>query len=74
MQEHTGYVGVCQAGPPPILSSSQLKRKRDEIPDSASDEEDVGSDEEFGWADDDDPLVNQGLDYHNDPDMESGQL
>ena len=71
MQEHAGYLGVCQVGPLSVLPSSQLKRKRDEIADSASEEEDIGSDEEFGWADDDDPLVNESLADDNDPNPET---
>ncbi|MCJ1234345.1 hypothetical protein MMC14_002306 [Varicellaria rhodocarpa] len=71
LQEHAGYLGVCQVGPLSVLPSSQLKRKRDEIADSASEEEDIGSDEEFGWADDDDPLVNESLADDNDPNPET---
>lgn len=37
----------------PILSGPTLKRKRDEVADSQSEEEEVGSDEEFGWAGED---------------------
>ena len=32
------------------MPGPRLKRKREEVADSQSEEEDVGSDEEFGWA------------------------
>ncbi|MCJ1434410.1 hypothetical protein MMC27_003778 [Xylographa pallens] len=37
----------------PIVLGHRLKRKREEVADSQSEEEDVGSDEEFGWAGED---------------------
>ncbi|MCJ1414968.1 hypothetical protein MMC32_001298 [Xylographa parallela] len=37
----------------PIVPGPRLKRKREEVADSQSEEEDVGSDEEFGWAGED---------------------
>lgn len=37
----------------PIIPASDRKRKRDEIADSQSEEEDRGSDEEFGWIGED---------------------
>lgn len=40
-----------------MVSAPPLKRKRDQIADSQSEDEDVGSEEDFGWADDDHPLV-----------------
>ncbi|KAI4124988.1 MAG: hypothetical protein LQ347_005525 [Umbilicaria vellea] len=40
----------------PMVSAPPLKRKRDQIADSQSEDEDVGSEEDFGWADDDHPL------------------
>lgn len=45
----------------PILLDHSLKRKRAEIADSESDNGDVGSDEEFGWAGDNDSLTAEGL-------------
>lgn len=37
------------------------KRKRDEIGDSESADEEIGSDEEFGWGSEDDPLATQNF-------------
>ena len=45
----------------PILPGPSLKRKREEIADSESEEEEIGSDEEFGWIGDD-PLAVEVLD------------
>ncbi|MCJ1476078.1 hypothetical protein MMC13_004743 [Lambiella insularis] len=47
---------IANSMPPiilPIMSGPMLKRKREEVVDSQSEEEEVGSDEEFGWAGDD---------------------
>ena len=43
----------------PVISAPPLKRKRDQIADSQSEDEDAGSEEEFGWADDDHPLITE---------------
>ena len=40
----------------PVLQASTLKRKRDEIADSQSDDGTAASDEEFGWAGEDEIL------------------
>ncbi|MCJ1384899.1 hypothetical protein MMC17_008017 [Xylographa soralifera] len=37
----------------PIVPGPRLKRKREEVADSQSEDEDIGSDEEFGWAGED---------------------
>lgn len=44
----------------PILPGPSLKRKREEVADSQSEDGELGSDEEFGWADDID-LAPEGL-------------
>lgn len=44
-----------------VTPAPSLKRKRTEIGDSQSEDEKGGSDEEFGWDDDDDPLAAQEL-------------
>ena len=44
-----------------ILPGPTLKRKLEEIADSESEEEEIGSDEEFGWIGDD-PLAVEILD------------
>jgi len=44
-----------------MLPPPSLKRKRDEVANSQSDDGDVGSDEEFGWLGDDDPLATETL-------------
>jgi len=49
-----------------ILPGPTLKRKREVIADSQSEEEDVGSDEEFGWAGED-SLAIEGLDDDQGP-------
>ena len=49
---------AAQVSPP--LPEVSLKRKRDEIADSESDDGDAGSDQEFGWGADDEAL-------HTDP-------
>lgn len=40
-----------------VTPAPSFKRKRIEIGDSQSEDEKGGSDEEFGWDDDDDPLA-----------------
>ncbi|MCJ1368090.1 hypothetical protein MMC16_007229 [Acarospora aff. strigata] len=49
----------------PILPGPSLKRKRDEIADSQSEDEELGSDEEFGWMDDD-IVAGEGFTKKND--------
>ena len=44
-----------------VNPAPSLKRKQDEIGDSQSEDEKGGSDEEFGWDDDDGPLAAQEL-------------
>ena len=46
---------------PLTLQTLPLKRKHDEIANSQSEDGDVGSDEEFGWLGDDDPLTTEDL-------------
>lgn len=41
----------------PVLPVRSHKRKRDEIGDSESADEEIGSDEEFGWGSEIDPLA-----------------
>lgn len=45
----------------PVLPIHSHKRKRDEIGDSDSMDEEIGSDEEFGWGSEDDPLATHNL-------------
>lgn len=45
----------------PVLSATSLKRKREEIADSQSEEEEPASDQKFGWAGGDDTLEAEGL-------------
>ena len=40
----------------PILPATSIKRKRGEIADSESEDEEAASDHDFGWAEDDDAL------------------
>lgn len=47
-----------------MLPGPPLKRKREEIADSQSEDEELGSDEDFGWVDDVD-LAPEGLVEHN---------
>lgn len=47
-----------------MLPGPPLKRMREEIADSQSEDEEHGSDEEFGWVDDVD-LAPEGLVDHN---------
>ena len=44
-----------------MLCVQSQKRKRDKIDDSISEDLEVGSDEEFGGGDDDNPLIVQDL-------------
>ena len=44
----------------PILSSPPLKRKRGEVEDSQSEDEDLGSDVEFGWPNEEE-LATEGF-------------
>lgn len=44
---------------PPVLPVHSHKRKRDEIRDSESADGEIGSDEEFGWGSEDNPLAAQ---------------
>lgn len=41
----------------PLLLATSLKRKREEIADSQSEDEESNSDREFDWAGDDDTLT-----------------
>ena len=43
----------------PVLQSTSLKRKRGEIADSQSEDEQVESDREFDWAVEDDATVTE---------------
>ena len=45
----------------PVLPATSSKRKREEIADSQSDDEEAESDREFGWAGDDDTLTTQAV-------------
>lgn len=47
-----------------MLPGASLKRKREGIADSQSEDEELGSDEEFGWVDEID-LAPEGLVDHN---------
>lgn len=55
----------------PIISGPPLKRKRDEIADSQSEDEELGSDEDFGWMDDNE-LATEGLVKDNDRTSDGG--
>ena len=44
----------------PVLQTSILKRKRDEIADSQSEDGTAASDEEFGWANNEDEILDPG--------------
>ncbi|SLM33669.1 P-loop containing nucleoside triphosphate hydrolase [Lasallia pustulata] len=57
LQELEISADSAEPGAASIISAPPLKRKRDQIADSQSEDEDAGSEEEFGWADDDHPLV-----------------
>ena len=61
MQEVALQTNVSSSATLPILPGPTLKRKREEIADSESEEEEIGSDEEFGWIGDD-PLAVEILD------------
>ncbi|KAI9877248.1 MAG: hypothetical protein M1830_004429 [Pleopsidium flavum] len=52
LQELESSVVGPDLRPMPIISGPPLKRKRDEIADSQSEDEELGSDEEFGWMND----------------------
>ena len=41
----------------PLIPGPRLKRKREEVADSQSEEEDIASDEEFGWAGEDSLVI-----------------
>ena len=43
----------------PVLQATSLKRKREEIADSQSEDEEAESDREFGWARDDDIITTE---------------
>ena len=45
----------------PVLPATSLKRKRGEIADSESEDGDVASDQDYGWAEDDNALNAEGL-------------
>ncbi|MCJ1485491.1 hypothetical protein MMC06_005665 [Schaereria dolodes] len=52
LQEVTASTALKQQAIPPVVLAAPLKRKREEIADSQSENGSVDSDEEFGWADD----------------------
>lgn len=45
----------------PVLGVHSHKRKRDEVGDSESADQETGSDENFGWGSEDDPLAAQNF-------------
>ena len=55
---------AIEANVSPLKPGPPLKRKREEIADSDSENGEVGSDEEFGWAGDEDSLAIESLTEH----------
>lgn len=45
----------------PVLPATSLKRKREEVADSQSEDEEAESDREFGWAGDDDIITTEAV-------------